>query len=438
MKNLFFTTLILSALSVSCVDRFVIPEDIINTGSESFGAGDTLFLQLKPVWDASYGLSKPVEISIAQDGRIFVADSDLNSILVFDQNGNSPSGFDALKDLKDEHGFSISPTDVDIDQKTNVFFINGTQQIFVWNQYWNDIGISQVSVSGVFHHLDSGTDSMVIAGTDNWLSFLNHSEWELASSVFSTDANIIDSLLNPHVFYDGRDEKNIQKDIHYNSTDSSKFTGLTAPANDENMIFVIDTIGANQNSKDRIMQIDFQRSLLLELTNGDIVWAFTGKFGTTVLGPGAGAEFVNDPLGLDVDYQGNLYYTQTGEEFPIHMIISDHSGDYSSYSSGFNSAMDDIMNPNLVSFPTDVAVDENRNIYVVDSDSSHIIVFDANGEFFKKAGYPSKDDTVSIMNDPIAVTVDKRGVVYVCDQSDGAIYRFKLSNTLDEDIIPNE
>jgi hypothetical protein len=38
----------------------------------------------------------------------------------------------------------------------------------------------------------------------------------------------------------------------------------------------------------------------------------------------------------------------------------------------------------------------------------------------------------------VAVAVDNRGVIYVCDRSEGAIFRFKLSNSLDEDIIPNE
>ena len=39
------------------------------------------------------------------------------------------------------------------------------------------------------------------------------------------------------------------------------------------------------------------------------------------------------------------------------------------------------------------------------------------------------------MEQPVAVSVDQRGIVYVCDRSEGAVYRFKLSNTLDEDII---
>jgi len=436
MKRQYFNLIFLSMMVISCVDRFRIPNDINQQDSGNFGAGDTSFLQLNPVWNSAHGLSQPVEISIAQDGRVYVADAGVNSILVFDQNGNSPTGFDALKGLVDSETNGITPIDVDIDKKMNVFFIDGSQRIFLWNQNWNDVGINNVSVSGSFLHMETGVVVIDTVGSATWLSYLNNPEYELIAPEFSNDQSLIDSLLSPHLFFDGRDEKNILKDIHYDS-DSSKFTGLTSPSDNENMIFVTDNYGGI-NNQHRIIQIDFQKSILLELSTGDLVWGFTGIFGSTAIGHGTGAEFVNKPLSLDVDYQGNLYFTQIGEEFPIHMIIPDHSGDYVSYSSGFNAAMDDIMNPNLFSYPSDIAVDVNRNIYVVDTDSSHINVFDANGKFFKNVGYPSKDDSVSILNKPVAVAVDNRGVIYVCDRSEGAIFRFKLSNSLDEDIIPNE
>ncbi|MDC1038396.1 hypothetical protein OAR31_04955 [Candidatus Marinimicrobia bacterium] len=438
MKHLLSLITFLSFFSFACLDRYAIPENINTNTGGTFGAGDTTYLQLNPVWDSSYGLTNPVEISIAQDGRIFVADSGANSILVFDQNGSAPSGFDQLKNLSLDDGTSIAPTDVDIDQKMNIFFINGTQQIFVWNQYWNSVGINKVSENGTFTHITSSIDTTVAVNSSNWFSLFYNPLWELTDLTFTQDQDLIDSLLSHHVFYDGRDEKNVLKDIHYNSTHLSKFTGLTAPSDTENHIFVVDTIGHGLNSKDRILQIDFQHSHLLELVNGEYVWSFSGKFGATVLGPGSGSEFVNDPLSLDVDYLGNLYYTQTGEEFPIHMIIPDYSGDYASYSSGFNPALDDIMNPNMVNHPADIAVDENRNIYVVDSDSSHVKVFDSNGKFFKKAGYASKIDTISLLKNPVALTVDNRGIIYVCDKSEGSIFRFKLSNTLDEDIQPTD
>ena len=43
------------------------------------------------------------------------------------------SGFEKLISLEDEEANSISPIDVDIDKKMNVFFIDGSQRIFNWN-----------------------------------------------------------------------------------------------------------------------------------------------------------------------------------------------------------------------------------------------------------------------------------------------------------------
>ena len=94
------------------MDRFVIPSEIQSQNTGSFGAGDTTFLQLKPVWGTDHGLNSPAEISIAQDGRIFVADAGIHSILVFDQDGESPQGFELLSNLRDNDGNTITPIDV--------------------------------------------------------------------------------------------------------------------------------------------------------------------------------------------------------------------------------------------------------------------------------------------------------------------------------------
>ena len=86
----------------------------------------------------------------------------------------------------------------------------------------------------------------------------------------TNDQALIDSLIRPHIFYDGRYEVNAYLDTYYES-DSSQFTGLTAPSDDENMIFVSDSYGG-QNNQYRIIQINFERSLILELNNsGDLV-----------------------------------------------------------------------------------------------------------------------------------------------------------------------
>ena len=419
---------------ISCVDRFVIPSDINTGGIGQFGAGDTTFLQVNPLWDSDFGLNQPEEISISQDGRIFVADKGNNSILVFDQNGNNPEGFEKLKNLADRNGNEISPIDVDIDKKMNVFFIDGSQRIFLWNQYWNEVGINKVSTSATFNHNQTGADTTAIAGTDIWISLLNDSDWSIAEGEMSTDPTLIDSLIEPHLFYDGKDNMNIYLDTYYQS-DESQFTGLTAPADNENMVFVTDNYGGFNNQY-RIVQIEFKRSLILELESGDHVWAYKGQFGGTIKGFGTGAGTVNQPLSIDVDYQGNLYYTQVGNYFPVHMIYPNLSGDFAVYTSGFQPEADEIMNSSLFLNALDVALDENKNIYVVDNLNSDVTVFNSQGDYFKKAGYGP--DSLKIMLDPCAVAVDKRGVLYVCDRGNSSIYRYQLSNSLDEDIKPED
>jgi len=422
-------------IAISCVDRFVIPDTINNNGG-AIGAGDTTYLQLNPIWDATYGIESPIEISIAQDGRIFIADSSKQSILVFDQNGDKPEGFDGLQNLRNESGYPIEPIDVDIDKKMNVFFIDGSDHVYVWNQYWNTVGISNVISHGTFVHDETGATQLDTVGTDTWLTMLNDNEWSLTNPVFTNDEATILSLLNPHLFFDGSDELNDYLDPHY-QTEMSLFSGLTAPANQENFIYVTDNYGG-VNNQYRIVQIDFQKSHLLELSNGEYVWAFTGKFGSNIKDHGTGAGTVNQPLSLDVDYSGNLYYTQAGDYFKVHKLIPNLSGDYATYSSGFQPFADEILDDSLLIAPTDIALDNAKNIYVADPNDAAISVFNANGDFFKKAGLISNEDSESVLTNPVAVAVDDRGVVYVCDVDAGSIFRFKLSNALDEDIQPED
>ena len=420
------------------MEQFSIPDNLEGqNGQATFGAGDTTFLQLNPVWDSDYGITDPTEISIAQDGRIFIADSTSRSIIVLDQNGNISEEISGLNNLKDYSGADISPVDVDIDQKMNVFFIDGSQRIFVWNLYWNQIGIKNVSVSASFKHTETGIEQVESSGTDNWFSLLNSSEWEIADTVFSNSPQLIDSLLKPHLFYDGTELINQYLDLFYNP-ENSRFTGISSPAGNENLVYVSDSYGA-VNNQFRLLEIKFQRSLILELTNGQMVWCFNGIFGSTIKGYGTGAGTVNKPSSIEVDYENNLYYTQSGNFFPVHKLVPNLSGDFAVYLSGFQPGLNDIMNASLYGYAIDIAVDQNKFIYVADGLDSDIIIFDSYGNFFKEAGYISQDSTnINIMDKVSAIAVDNRGVVYVCDRGNGSIYRFVLSSSLDDDIIPKD
>ena len=416
----------------SCVERFEIPKIINSESSELFGAGDTTYLQLKPIWDETYGLEDPSEISIAPDGRIFVSDRMGNSIHVFNQDGSRAQGFEPLGNLTNQNSESLYPIDVDIDGKMNVFFIDGSEIIYVWNQYWNEVGISKVSSSILFSHVEIDVDTMVDFDSDVWYSMLNSDDWQIKEINFINDQNLIQDLLKPHVFYDGKEDINLFNDAFY-QPDSSRFKGITSNSNQDN-IFVADDFGG-LNNQHRIIQIDFKRRLLIELNSNDTVWVYKGEFGSSIKGFGTGSGTVNKPSSLDIDYQGNLYYTQKGEFFPVHMIIPNYSGDFATFNSGFEPGVNDIMDASQYGEVVDISVDNDKNVYIVDVAQKEVTIFNSKGNFFKNIQYTVGGDSSFIMNAPVAITVDDRGILYVCDEADKSIYRFKLSNNLDEDII---
>ena len=436
-------------LMLGCVEKMTLPT-AINTNTE-FAAGDTTYLLVNPVWDETYGFAAPIEISIAADGHIFVADSAANRIFVLDQSGNVLSGYDDLKNFEIIGDTALSPIDVDVDQKMNVYFIDGSDRIYRWNHYWNDVGIESFAASAIFSYTATGDTIRLGHRNPQWFEILNHPEWTMISVEWSNEQTVIDSILLPHVFFEGSWVRNTFADLYYESENNS-FSGIAATLDGDNYIY------AQDHHHNRIIKIILERSQYIKLSNGELVWTHSGTFGQTVIAEGTGAGTVNDPLGIDVDYAGNLYYSQGGNFFAIHKVRPVVTGAYTVYQSVFQEGSNEIMDLFRFSFPADVAVDLNQNIYVANTESQEIQVFDSNGQFFKKAGveevtvdttmwvaYGNMDvevDTFIVkeikgfLTSPQAVTVDKRGVIYICDTPTSRILRYRLSNKLDEDLQP--
>ena len=403
-------------ISSGCIEKMELPSEI-NTDDIEFSAGDTTYLLLSPIWDESYGFQTPIEISIAQDGHIFVADSAAHSIFVLKQDGDVLPEFQSLHNISIENNV-VSPIDVDIDKKMNVFFIDGSNKVYVWNQYWNDVGI----------------DSLLV-----------DSKWE-KMDVLS------DSLLYPHVFFDGENPDHNFSDQWF-ETEESKFSGISAPGDNSDFIYVTDAY------HNRIIRIDFYKTYYLKLSTGEEVWAHEGHFGETVTEYGTGAGYVNQPLSIDVNKDGDIYYSQSGDFFNLHQIQPKTEGDYSIYPFAVEWEGNDIMDTTRFFYPEDIAVDQNQMVYIANTDAQEIQVFNSHGDFFKKAGveYITVDTTITIFTSPTdssivdtfytkeikgilekprAVTVDSRGVIYICDTPSSSIFRYRLSNQLDENLNP--
>ncbi len=441
--------IIISFFIWGCLEKMPLPSDI-NVNTE-FVAGDTTYLLVNPIWDDTYGFITPIEISIAPDGHVFVADSAAKSIFVLDQSGNMLNGYSSLMNMNDIADTIIYPIDIDIDQKMNVFFIDGSNRIYRWNQYWNKIGIESYASFATFLNPSTGDTIRRSNNAIQWFELINHPDYIMIEVEWSNNQSIIDSILLPHVFFEGSWSRNLFADLYYES-EKNLFSGISTTLGNDNFMF------AQDHYHNRIIKILMERSQYIKLVNGEKIWVHSGTFEQTVVSEGTGAGTVNAPLGIDIDYAGNLYYSQGGEFFSIHKVKPVVTGAYTVYQSAFQEGTNEIMDLFRFTSPADVAVDLNQNIYVANTEDQEIQVFDYNGKFFRKAGVDeiTIDTTMYVehgsqlveidtfivkelkgfITSPQAITVDKRGVIYICDTPSSRVLRYRLSNQLDEDLQP--
>ena len=439
--------IIISFFIWGCLEKMPLPSDI-NVNTE-FVAGDTTYLLVNPIWDDTYGFITPIEISIAPDGHVFVADSAAKSIFVLDQSGNMLNGYSSLMNMNDIADTIIYPIDIDIDQKMNVFFIDGSNRIYRWNQYWNKIGIESYASFATFLNPSTGDTIRRSNNSIQWFELINHPDYIMIEVEWSNNQSMIDSISLPHVFFEGSWSRNVFADLYYES-EKNLFSGISTTLGNDNFMF------AQDHYHNRIIKILMDRSQYIKLVNGERVWMHSGTFEQTVVSEGTGAGTVNAPLGIDIDYAGNLYYSQGGEFFSIHKVKPVVTGAYTVYQSAFQEGTNEIMDLFRFTTPADVAVDLNQNIYVANTEDQEIQVFDYNGKFFRKAGVDeiTIDTTMYVehgsqlveidtfivkelkgfITSPQAITVDKRGVIYICDTPSSRVLRYRLSNQLDEDL----
>ncbi len=438
-------SLCLGFIFTSCVEKIALPSDL--NEDDTFSAGDIKYIQVNPIWDEFYGFQTPIEISIGRDGYIFIADSSDHSIFVIEQDGDIPTGFSSLKNLF-VNGDLIAPIDVDIDDKMNVLFIDGSQRVFRWNQLWNHTGIKAIAASGIFTNSFHG-DSLVDSNTNTWVQFANDPEWTLSETVWDSTNTLIDSLLLPHIIYDGALIKYNYSDVHYENSGLSTFSGISSTEGTANGFIVTD------NYFNRIFKILWKRTHKIQLNTGEVFWCHDGLFDRNIQGYGTGAGTVNQPTGVDVDYAGNIYYSQSGNFFGVHKIHQSTGGNYVSTYERF---VHEIMEENFFSNPQDIAVDDKQMMYIANTNEREIQVFNSEGDFFRKVGIEEiiVDTTLTIITgtdttvvdtfltvelkeellNPRAVTVDDRGVVYIVDTPTQRIIRYRLSNQLDENLNP--
>ncbi len=413
--------LLAAALLLSCGEKMDLPS---SPESVAFSAGDTTYIHLAPDWLINDGipLSDPCDIVVGPEGYVFVADRGNNRIAVFDRVGNTvEAGWrHRLTDLENlpEWESENSVEAVGQDEKLNLFIVNGGPTVWYWNQYLNTIGVEAVlDHIVVYDTLENDTTEMNFI---EWSALDNESPYRYVpvDYVFDDDPARIDSVLTPAIFYQ-------------DPVGLSKYRGV-AGGPDET-VYVTDLT-------DRVSRLTVLYQNLVLLKNGYFGYTYTGEFERDVAVYGSGMGTTQDPAGIYVQVQGSqhfIYFTQTGGYFKAQKIREEGVGNFFS---AFGPDTD-FMQLDRFADPMDIWVAQQylggNWIFVADTDSNRVQVFNPEGDFLMYAGVRDSSgvEIFDELDHPEGVA-HFEGILYVTDTGNNRIVRYALSSDIEN--IPGQ
>ncbi len=130
---------------------------------------------------------------------------------------------------------------------------------------------------------------------------------------------------------------------------------------------------------------------------------------------------LSSPSDLELDRQGNLYVV---DSFNNGIQKFDRNGQFLTMwgTSGQGDGEFNLMVPDVGAGAGAVAVDESGNVYVADWGNHRIQKFDSNGQFLAKWGTRGSSDGQFLSL--VSVAVDRKGYVYVLDDAHADIQKF--------------
>jgi hypothetical protein len=359
-----------------CGEKIPLPS--VMNSPESFGANDTSYIHLEPDWTApSMGYfpqnrMKPVDITIGDDGYIFIADQNNDRIITVTKSG------ELATHQKLDRIFPVdNPIGIDINSKLNLLIVNGTNKIYVWNQFLNISGIRAVA----FDTTESGEFN------------------------FSSNATLIDSVLSIYPFYIDEDE-------------NASFQGVAFGPVEENTVFVTD------KTNNRILQLVIYISGVVDV-GAYYFPLYSGYYIGNVAEYGSGAGTVDNPRGITCDKAGNIYFTQLGGNFLVQKLTQIGNN----YSAAYTLYEDPIMDLNRFLGPQDLALGGDDAIFVLDAadDGKVSKFFNKGSKAGREANLGKKGLVEARFNNPMGIAVSDDEVVYITNTENSTIERFQHS-----------
>ena len=439
---------------------------------------------------------KPTDLAISNNGeKLYVVDSENNRIKTYDLTGgdNCPSGTDEI--INDEVCFdddfgSSGSTDGRFDIPTDLAIDKGNGDIYVVDSDNNRV--QRFQSDGDFDNLEFGSSSSgddEYLGTPSAIALHRSSDFIYVAdsstdsiSVFDDNGNFKfsfddddagDEFKNPSgmivdesedILYvadtgnnririfeltDGdncpsgtdevvNDEVCFVDDFGSSGSTDGKFDEPTGLAfdEDENMLYVADT----ENNRIQVFEIvagNTCPSGTDEIIDGV---CFVEEFGSS----GSTDGKFNSPSGLALDEDNDLLYVADTDNNRIQMLSSTSgSSDTISFSDKFGSVGDD---NDEFDKPTDLAIDNSDQLYVVDSENNRIKTYDLTGGDNCPSGtdeiindevcfdddFGSSGSTDGRFDIPTDLAIDKgNGDIYVVDSDNNRVQRFQSDGDFD-------
>ncbi|MGC9364855.1 MAG: hypothetical protein ACP5FZ_09840 [Fidelibacterota bacterium] len=404
---------VLTMVLSDCVSKEPLP-----TFYESEQA-DTSYIQVMPNWEQSvYGFNAIKDILIGEDSYLFIADSGNNRIIVLDRAGNLVESddygndFSGLASLEVPGVSAIEPLRLTQDSKMNLIIADGSNRLYAWNQFFNNVGVDSVATELLLFNSQTN-DTHRLTQIDSLL-FYSNSGYAVLDVQFERNEERIAEVLGVHIFYDGYDIKNILKD-EYGDPRNSRIVDVAAFGQDYDAgLYLMDY------RYNRIIKGYYYIRDVLRLSDQSIVFAYGCRFSEVVTGQGSGAGYVMEPNSISLDASGNIYYTQTGGNFLCHGLAG------GSYRTLFDPGADEIMNTSRFGIPRDICIDSRSVIYVADAGLNYIHSFSGTGAFIRNIGTEPVDSVeVGYILDRPEALVFEDNILYVADTGNARIVRFQ-------------
>ena len=382
------------------------PLPVPNTESNSFGANDTNYVELQPVWD-HMGFSNPLDITMGPDGIIFVADEGNNRIVALSKSGDlvMDNGLGAIEPIAHPRGVSV-------DSKLNLLITNGSNTLYCWNQYLNRVDFDSVATEVLC--FDAQINDTVIYTfeelKDAYLSG-GYVPKEL-DVVFKKSDTASDTLKKIHPIYQSPNP-------------NAQFNGVAAGPYGEDRIYL------TESTDDNIQLLILFPQQAIKAKNGQLLFYYEAFFVGNIASYGSGAGTVDDPWAIATDDQGDIYFSQLGGNFLIQKLtLPNYQSEYVLY-------QHNIMDLNRFKAPYDITLDDDNNIFVLDTEEKKVFKFGNSGsDAGQLLDLGKRGLALTEFEDAKGLMVSNN-VVYVLESGLNRIRRFQYSIS-DSDIPDDE